>query len=157
MEDGHYRCGKCGKVFVHEYYLLLHNERKHPELQSSSTICLDKYRSVFDGVSGKKPNCRDSDVKRSLMMCQKTLMLCFPTEEYAVQSDLYKYMYRSLCSPLLCEKVLEEKVEEYTPVTMTAIVFPVVIVIIAFAILFIVMYKKFSAPKDDLRIFSKFD
>ena len=76
-------------------------------------------------------------------------------------------MYRSLCSPLLCGKVLEEKVEEYTPVTMTAIVFPVVIVIIAFAILFIVMYKKwgraggvmrrFSAPKDDLRIFSKFD
>ena len=31
LENGQYRCGKCGKVFVHEYYLLLHNERKHPE------------------------------------------------------------------------------------------------------------------------------
>ncbi|KAK8820551.1 hypothetical protein WA577_006611 [Blastocystis sp. JDR] len=157
LEEGHYRCGKCGKVFVHEYYLLLHNERKHPELQSTSTVCLAKYRSVFDGVTGKKPNCYDVETKRSLIMCQKTMMLCFPTEDYAVQSDLYKYMYRSLCAPLLCQTTVEERTEEYTPVTVTAVVFPVVIVIVAFAILFIVMYKKFSTPKEDLRIFSKFD
>ena len=80
------------------------------------------------------------------------MMLCFPTEDYAVRSDLYswrsflnlpvEYMYRSLCAPLLCQTTVEERTEEYTPVTVTAVVFPVVIVIVAFAILFIVMYKK---------------
>ena len=84
-------------------------------------------------------------------------MLCFPTEDYGVQSDLYservllrspiEYMYRSLCAPLLCETTPEVRTEEYTPVTVTAVVFPVVIVIIAFAIIFIVMYNKLE--RDD--------
>ena len=158
IDDGHYRCGKCGKKFVHEYYLLLHNERKHPEFQNPSQTCLDKYRNVFDGVTGKKPpDCRNPDLQRSFIQCQKVMMRCFPTDESDFESDLYKYMFRSLCMPMSCKQRFDEPKEKYTPVTVTAIVLPVVVVIIIFIILSIFMYKKFSTPKEDLRVFSKLD
>lgn len=76
-------------------------------------------------------------------------------------------MYRSLCSPLLCEKNSKEQTEEYVPVSMTAIALPVVIVVVIFLTVVLYLYKKwklvtflmdrFSAPKDDLRVFSKLD
>ena len=82
LDNGQYRCGKCGKKFVHEYYLLLHFERKHPEFHNpvpfssiflilQSQVCLDKYMNVFDSVSGKKPpDCRTVDYQRSFIQCQ---------------------------------------------------------------------------------------
>ncbi|KAK8804834.1 hypothetical protein WA171_006800 [Blastocystis sp. BT1] len=157
LDSGYYRCGKCGKVFVHEYYLLLHNERKHPQFTDESTVCLDKYKNVFDGVTMKHIDCRNPQVQRSLILCQKTLMSCFPTDESDFDLDLYKYMYRSLCSPLLCEKNSQEQTEEYVPVAMTAIALPVVIVVVIFLTVVLYLYKKFSVPKDDLRVFSKLD
>ena len=104
-------------------------------------------------------------------------MSCFPTDESDFDLDLYsqfdsmcsllEYMYRSLCSPLLCEKTPKEHTEEYVPVAMTAIALPVVIVVVIFLAVALYMYKKcllvilfrsrFSAPKDDLRVFSKLD
>ena len=52
-------------------------------------------------------------------------------------------MFRSLCMPMSCKQRFDEPKEEYTPVTMTAIVLPVVVVIIIFIILSIFMYRKF--------------
>ena len=37
-------------------------------LQSST--CLDKYREMFNGVSGDKLDCRSSSIQRSLIQCQ---------------------------------------------------------------------------------------
>ena len=55
---------------------------------------------------------------------------------------MIEYMYRSLCAPISCKKSSIEPKEEYTPITVTAIVLPVVIVIIIFIILSIFMYRK---------------
>ena len=51
-------------------------------------------------------------------------------------------MYRSLCSPLLCEKNSKEQTEEYVPVAMTAIALPVVIVVVIFFTVVLYLYKK---------------
>ncbi len=79
-------------------------------------------------------------------------MSCFPTDEsdfdldlyskYARMSSLVEYMYRSLCSPLLCEKNSQEQTEEYVPVAMTAIALPVVIVVVIFLTVVLYLYKK---------------
>ena len=77
-------------------------------------------------------------------------------------------MFRSLCAPISCKKSLPQPKEEYAPITMTAIVLPIVIVVIIFIILSIFMYKKwgsarkllmfrFSTPREDLQLSWKLD
>lgn len=53
-----------------------------------------------------------------------------------------EYMYRTLCAPMRCKTNDQEKVEEYKPITMTAVVLPIVIIIVIFVIIIIFMYKK---------------
>ncbi|KAK8790781.1 hypothetical protein WA588_002528 [Blastocystis sp. NMH] len=112
---------------------------------------------IFDGVTEKYVDCRNPNIQRSLVQCQKTLMQCFPADESDFDSDLYKYMYRSLCAPMLCNGKEVAPQDTYSPITTTAVVLPVVVVIVVFLIIVLFMYKKFSSPKDDLRVFSKLD
>lgn len=53
-----------------------------------------------------------------------------------------EYMYRTLCAPMRCKTNDQENVEEYKPITMTAVVLPIVIIIVIFVIIIIFMYKK---------------
>ena len=106
-------------------------------------------------------------------------MRCFPSEESEFDSDLYsivlysssfivEYMYRSLCAPMLCNAASkQDQMEDYKPITMTTVVFPVVVVIIIFVTIALFMYRKyilftppisrFSTSQDDLRVFSKLE
>ena len=105
-------------------------------------------------------------------------MRCFPSDESEFDSDLYstlpcssfivEYMYRSLCAPMLCNATpKQDQMEEYKPITMTTIVFPVVVVIVIFVTIALFMYRKyilsillisrFSTSQDDLRAFSKLE
>ncbi len=51
-------------------------------------------------------------------------------------------MYRTLCSPMLCKSKEHEKEEDYQPITMSAMIFPIVIIIVIFVIVVIYLYKK---------------
>lgn len=41
-----------------------------------------------------------------------------------------------------CKSDVQEKVDDYKPVTMTAVILPIVIIIVVFVIIIIFMYKK---------------